>query len=218
MLHIEYNGKTLEVIPVEYANSVLPEDWVFVGGDAGRVRPIEFKVYLIKSGERMILVDAGCETMPGFDDMKNFIGPIKALENIGVKPSDITDVVITHSHHDHIECVKYFDKAIIHIQREEYESGKDYIPESFNVNLFDDGYTVCENVNVVKIGGHSQGSCIVEMKAENGIYVITGDECYSRECLEKKIPTGNSFCPEKSKSFIEKYSDDKYIALLCHDD
>lgn len=207
----------MKIIPIIYGKSTLPEDMVFENGSKERTRPIDFIVYLIKTEGKLILVDAGCDTMPGFV-MTDFIGPVEALARHGVKALDITDVIITHSHHDHIECVKYFDKAIIHIQREEYESGKDYIPESFNVNLFDDGYTVCENVNVVKIGGHSQGSCIVEMKAENGIYVITGDECYSRECLEKKIPTGNSFCPEKSKSFIEKYSDDKYIALLCHDD
>lgn len=50
------------------------------------------------------------------------------------------------------------------------------------------------------------------------IYIISGDECYSKECLKNKIPTGSSVCPEKSVEFIEKYSDSKYTVLLCHDE
>ena len=191
----------MKVIPVKYAESVLPKSMIFKNGDEHKVRPISFKVYLIETEGHTILVDAGCETMPGFD-MRNFIGPIKALESINVRSEDITDVIITHSHHDHIECVKYFNKAIIHIEREEYKPGEEYIPDNFKVNIFNDEFTICENVRIIKIGGHSAGSCIVEVKKDNVTYIISGDECYLRECLEKKIPTGSSVCPEKSKGFI----------------
>ena len=34
---------------------------------------------------------------------------------------------------------------------------------------------------------------------------------------QNKIPTGCSFCSEKSKDFIEKYSNERYTVLLCHD-
>lgn len=60
--------------------------------------------------------------------MKNFIGTIKALYNINILPEDITDVIITLSHHDHIECVKYFKNSIIHIEKDEYEIGKNIFP------------------------------------------------------------------------------------------
>ena len=67
------------------------------------------------------------------------------------------------------------------------------------------------------MGGHSAGSCVVEFTIGEQKYVIVGDECYSRENLEQKIPTGSSCCPEKSMEFIEKYSGKEYIALLCHE-
>ena len=102
--------KKLEIIPIEYGKSVLSEREIFQGGVEDKFRPIVFMIYLIKTENRLILADAGCETMPGFD-MRDFIGPIKALEKTGIKPEDITDVIITHSHHDHIECVKYFKNA-----------------------------------------------------------------------------------------------------------
>ena len=88
----------IEIIPVNYGKSVLPESMVFENGSEGKYRPILFRIFLLKNENRLVLVDAGCLTMPGFD-MKEFIGPIKALQNIGVSPDEITDVIITHSHH-----------------------------------------------------------------------------------------------------------------------
>ena len=56
------------------------------------------------------------------------------------------------------------------------------------------------------------------MKETNGKnYIIAGDECYLRECLTKKIPTGSSFNKDSSIEFIEKYSQKEYTVLLCHD-
>lgn len=206
----------MQIIPVEYGKSVLPESMIFINGNENKSREIVFKVYLVKTNEKLILVDAGCETMPGFV-MRDFIGTVQALKNIDITPDEITDVLITHSHHDHIECVKYFKNAVIHIQSDEYENGKRYIPDDFNVNIFENEFSVCENVNIVKIGGHSKGSCIVEIKNDDKTYIISGDECYLRECLTEKIPTGSTFNQNASREFVEKYSDSKYTVLLCHE-
>jgi glyoxylase-like metal-dependent hydrolase (beta-lactamase superfamily II) len=138
------------------------------------------------------------------------------LEKRGVKQTDITDVIITHSHHDHIECVKYFENAVIHIQKDEYEIGKKYIPDILNINIFENDFEVSKNIKVIKIGGHSKGSCVVEIEKSGEIYVIAGDECYLRECLILKIPTGSSCNQKASRDFVEKYSDERYKVLLCH--
>lgn len=207
----------IEIIPIEYGRSVLPESMIFQNGAEDEFRPIVFVIYLIKAEHRLILVDAGCETMPGFD-MQDFIGPVKALEKLNIKPEDITDVIITHAHHDHIECVSRFKNASIYIQRDEYEGGKNYFAEGMNIKLFNDEMQICSGVKAVKIGGHSKGSCIVEISDREKKYIIAGDECYLRECLEKHIPTGSSYCLQKSREFIEKYSnEEKYTVLLCHD-
>ena len=208
--------KTPEIIPVEYGRSVLAESMIFQGGAEDIFRPIVFMIYLLKVQDRLILADAGCETMPGFD-MHDFIGPVKALEKMNIKPEDITDVIITHSHHDHVECVSRFKNAVIYIQRDEYESSKGYFAEGMNIKLFDDEIQICPDVKAIKIGGHSKGSCIVEIAENREKYIIAGDECYMRECLDKRIPTGSSYCPKKSREFIEKYSGSEYTVMLCHD-
>ena len=85
------------------------------------------------------------------------------------------------------------------------------------MQCFQDYTEVAGCVKVIKMGGHSIGSCVVEFLIGEQKYVITGDECYARENLEKKIPTGSSKCPEKSLEFIEKYSQKEYTVLLCHE-
>ena len=207
----------MEIISIRYGDSHFPEKYIFANGNEDKLCPIVFKVLVIKDNNRTILVDAGCETMPGFD-MHNFVGSVKALEKNRIFTDSITDVVITHAHHDHIECVKYFDKAVIHIQKDEYEGGRKYIPQIFNVNIFESDFCITENVVVKKIGGHSKGSCIVELYQENKTYVISGDECYSRKNLTDMIPAGKPYCPQKNKEFIEKYSSAQYNVLLCHDE
>lgn len=208
--------RNAEIIPIEYGKSVLAESMVFSGGKSDKFQDIVFMVYLIKAENKLILVDAGCTTMPDFD-MSDFIGPVKALEKIGVKPDDITDVLITHAHHDHIECANCFKNATVYIQKNEYENGKEYLSQNEKIVLFESEIELCGGVKAVKIGGHSIGSCVVEISDGGKVYVIAGDECYSRQCIEKKIPTGTSYCPSKSREFIEEYGSGKYEVLLCHD-
>lgn len=208
--------KKMNIIPIQYAESVLPECMIWKGGAADKTRPIVFRVFLIRTEDRTILVDAGCETMPGFD-MKHFIGPIRALANIGIKTDDITDLVITHAHHDHIACASRFGNAVVYIQKDEYEIGRDYLQGCRRIVTFDDGYTVCGGVTIRTIGGHSIGSCIVEIDGGTNLYVITGDECYLQLCLDRHLQTGASCNEEKSRAFIETYSADCYITLTCHD-
>lgn len=207
----------MEIISINYGNSYFSEDNIFVNGDKDKLLPIVFKIFVVKDNQKTILIDAGCETMPGLK-MHNFPGSVNALERNGILAKDITDVAITHSHHDHIECVKYFENATVHIQKDEYEDGKKYIPEKFDVNVFENDFNITENVVIKKIGGHSIGSCIVEVYNRDKMIVIAGDESYSRRNIQEKILPGRPYCPENSKGFIEKYSSIKYNVLLSHDE
>lgn len=210
------NAGNMKIFPLVYGRSTFSEKWIFENGDESKMRPIVFMVFLIKTADRLILIDAGCETMPGFI-MKDFIGTVTAIKNIGLVPEDITDIIITHSHYDHIECVKYFKNADIYIQKDEYENGKNYLTPELRVHTFENEMQICDGVKAVKIGGHSIGSSIVEIDGGGEKYVIAGDEFYARECIDKKITPGAPYCRENSRKFLEKYTGGDYKILLCHD-
>ena len=116
------------------------------------------------------------------------------------------------------KAVHYFENARIHIEAEAYEKGCKYIPEHFHVNVFQDEYRLCEEVRIVKIGGHSRGSCIVEVTLDGKEYVLCGDECYVHYNLENHIPTAKRYSLERSRYFIDKYSNSRYICLLSHEE
>ncbi|MBR4058808.1 MAG: MBL fold metallo-hydrolase [Lachnospiraceae bacterium] len=205
-----------KIITIKYAESTLPESAVFQGGRTEKKVPITFVIYLIVTKNRRILVDAGCDTMPGFE-MINYERPVDVLGRYGYEPEDITDVVITHAHHDHIAAVGYYKNAVIYVQEDEYMRGRKYIPKDFRVQTFKDMFFVDNSILVKTIGGHSLGSCIVEFRYGEACYVISGDECYARECLTQKKPTGSTCNLKQSEFFVHEYSKDCYQVLMCHE-
>ncbi len=206
----------LSVYCIEYGESTLPESMVFIGGETEKTIPISFCVYLIRSGERNILIDAGCDTMPGFV-MRNFRSPVCVLAEIGIKETDITDVIITHAHHDHIEALKHFTHATVHITAEQYNSGKPYIADTMTVHIVEDQDWLTEHMRVIKWGGHAVGSAIVEIQADNVTHIFAGDECYTNANVFQKVATGVSVNPEKSAEFLEKYGNGHFVIHTCHD-
>ena len=202
----------IEITALKYAESTFPEWLILKGGDKDVRLPISFIVYLIKTENSLILVDAGCENMDGFD-MRHFSSPKEILERLGISPAQIHHTIITHPHHDHIQAVHLFKNSTIHIEKDAYEKGKAYIPKSFSVNVFDSEYIIDGCIKILKIGGHCDGSCIVIANE----YVIAGDECYSLKSIEDKIPTGAAQYPEKNAEFIKEYSKPCYKVLSCHD-
>lgn len=201
---------------LKYGDTVFGENYIFMGGEKEKLLPITFCVYLIETEKRKILVDAGCDDGSGFP-MSIFCTPVEALASAGLTPSDITDVIITHSHSDHVQASKHFPTARFHIQTEEYERAKKHIPEGFNVITFEDGQVLDGEIFIKRISGHSHGSSIVLFEHGEKTAVLCGDECYTARNLKEKIPTGASRDPKVSKAFVEEYSKEKYIAFTCHD-
>ncbi len=85
---------------------------------------IDFSVWLIKGKNgKNILVDAGF--LPDIEDAKDFglnyyVRPDSMLLKLGVKPGDITDIIISHPHWDHIDGLGLFPNAKVWMQKDDY--------------------------------------------------------------------------------------------------
>lgn len=194
-----------------YAKSAMAESFFVPGGDRVQKRPILMVFYLVQTQGKNILIDAGCDELPGFEFTEQ-ISSAEAVRQAGLAPEDITDIIVTHVHQDHVQGVKYFPNATIHIQEDEYQRGSRFIPEGMQVQTFTDTTQVA-SLQVIKIGGHTKGSCVVRW----GKFLFVGDEYYSPENLQQKIRTGSSVAPEKSQWFVEEYAQDGSVHLLFHD-
>ena len=196
----------MNITRIVYAYGAMGMDWIVAGGDPAIRVPIDFCFFLLDDGNQKVLVDAGCDGMEGFC-LRDRISPVEALRRHGVEPEEIGHIIITHGHHDHIEGIRYFPNAHIYIQKDELARSGQYILPTHTVTSFDETLEPFPGVRVIMIGGHSIGSCILEV----GDTVLCGDECYGHYNIENRVPTPKCRCPERSLYFIQTYAHRKCI-------
>ena len=113
-----------EVYAVRFATvDSYPTRFLVAGADSNRRTPLAFTVWLMRGGGRTVLMDAGFYRDKFIQRWKpvGFMKPSDALAPLGVKPSDVTDIVISHVHWDHLDGADLFPRARIWLQRAEYE-------------------------------------------------------------------------------------------------
>lgn len=147
------------------------------------------------------MVDVGCEGVERYG-MYVFEHPVSLLKKYGLDTSDITDVIITHSHFDHIDLINYYKNARIYIHKDEFENLKKVIEDCSQVHVFDNEYEIEKDICVELFGGHSKGSCVVFADK----YILCGDEAYFKRNLDDKVRVGNSYCKERSQEFVNIYN------------
>jgi glyoxylase-like metal-dependent hydrolase (beta-lactamase superfamily II) len=115
-----------KVYAIRFASSAHPTS-VSVFADSGPSTDsvnMVFSIWLIKGDNgKNILLDAGFQSdIPEARDFEvaNYIRPDSALAKVGLKPEDITDIILSHPHWDHIDGVGLFPNAHIWIQKEDY--------------------------------------------------------------------------------------------------
>jgi glyoxylase-like metal-dependent hydrolase (beta-lactamase superfamily II) len=99
-----------------------PVSGLVVGAPEGEKIDIAMVVWLIRGGGRNILFDSGFHREKWFKyfPMKNYLRPDEAVKLAGMKPEEITDVIISHAHWDHMDGIDLFPKANVWIQKEEF--------------------------------------------------------------------------------------------------
>ena len=181
------------------------------GADKSRKMDIAMMFWLIKGGGRNILFDCGFyrdQFMRQWHPV-DYEKPSLALQRAGLKPEDITDVVISHIHWDHADGFDLFPKAKIWIQKEEleYYAGEAWQGHRRTAADPDDILGLVKantegKVGLVKgdaqeifpgitcyIGGkHTWQSQFVTVNTTSGTIVLASDNVYLNENLEKHVP------------------------------
>ncbi|MBQ2743357.1 MAG: MBL fold metallo-hydrolase [Oscillospiraceae bacterium] len=206
----------MKLIALKYGTTEITEAMAFQNGNKKKKMPIALLFFLIEADEKKILVDVGCDTMPGFE-LSEFQKPVEVLEAYGVSRTEITDIIITHAHHDHIDALRYYPQATVYLHRDELKNAEKYLSEHNKICAIDEDKEIIDNVKFKYVGGHSAGSGIVLIKKDGKKYVLCGDECYTIDNLIHKKPTGCSCCLAKSKSFVSEYGKECYIPIVFHD-
>ena len=203
---------TWDIYVLEFARSK-NQPWVdLISGMAkdGTV-DLPFSFMLARRGDRNVLIDVGFmqdEKSTGFSrkfGIPNWISPVRMLKEIGLAAEEITDVVITHAHFDHMGSIAEFPNAQIVIQKSELLTWYEAIalPPRFGyltaiidpdnlrtaleasiqhrVTMVDgDKDDVLPGLHVRLGSGHTIGQQFVIVETARGRLVISGDCVYSR--------------------------------------
>ena len=143
-------------------------------------------VVLIRHGDRIALIDTGSF------GMRSLL--VDRLAKLGVKPAEVTDVLLTHAHHDH--CVNWtlFRNARIVLGAQELESalkdpwGETPTPELYVVQLREwsklctarDGEEVFPGITCYLTPGHTHGHLIFVLHGDEQDVIFSGDAAKNR--------------------------------------
>jgi len=199
----------LDIIAFKYGESLFSTELLFYKDKRHEFVVISWLFYLIKNNSKCVLLDAGFSTKRFIElyKIENYENPLKILKANNIQPEEITDLIITHAHFDHVDNISKFPHASIYIQSDEYKELSKHIDTSrFKEQIveFNDRLEI-ENteISIIKIGGHTAGSSIVKVNSVEGEIVITGDEAYLYENIVKNIPIGTCYNVGKNRLFIK---------------
>jgi len=210
---------TYDVYAISYG--VIPDFLVsglVAGADRSRKLDIQMMVWLLKGPNGAnILVDSGFyrEKFVKQWKVKDFIKPSDALAKVGLKPEDITDLIITHMHWDHAGGMDLFPKARVWIQQDEYSyyTGEAWQPNGNHGGVDQDDVMALVKLNTegrvrlvkgddqevtagIKIytgGRHTYASQYVGVNTKAGTVVVASDNCYLYENIDKHAPIAQTW-------------------------
>jgi len=196
-----------EAYAVRYATlKDYPAAALVQGADKDRKLDLAMTVWVLKGDGRVVLVDSGFYRQKYLDQWKaitNFTRPDSAVARLGIKPGEVTDVIITHAHWDHADGADLFPRATVWIQKDEHEhytkgikpAPDDHLAalvklnEDGRVRLVDgDAKEILPGITVYTGGRHTFESQYVGVKTKAGTTVIASDNVYLYDNLDEHVP------------------------------
>ena len=195
------------------------------GVDVGVAMDISDNCYLIHHAQGWFLWDTGISdaiaAMPdglkgqnGGPDWKRSKTLAAQLDQLGVKPSDIKAMAVSHTHPDHIGNVELFPQTMLYVQKAEYDwpgpDGKPRFNPNHPVTKLDGDYDVFGDgsVTIISTPGHTPGhqSLLVKLP-KTGAVVLSGDAAHFRANFDnRRVPAFNT-SKEQTLASMDRIAD-----------
>jgi glyoxylase-like metal-dependent hydrolase (beta-lactamase superfamily II) len=200
------------------------------GADKSRKMDIAMMIWLIKGDGHNILFDCGFyrdQFMKQWHPA-DYERPSVALERAGLKPEDITDVIISHIHWDHADGFDLFPKAKIWIQKDELEyyageaweghkrtaADPDDLLGLIKLNtqgkvglVHGDAQEILPGIICYLGGKHTFASQYIGVSTAAGTVILASDNVYLNENIEKHVPIAATLDPESNLKAQDRMKD-----------
>lgn len=207
--------------------------------DKGALK-LSINPFLISTPDKKILIDSGVGIFgpePHFPIMQ------QNLARHGLSEDDITDVICSHLHFDHMGGLLHkengswelsFPEAKIHLSGNEWDKLKNHLPDDNDrtqfvdyldvfgdLNLLSDGATPVDGINVEVIGGHTEFSLGIFVEFGEQKYVMAGDVLGTKGAVNRKYAAKYDFDGKQSmkmrKYLTDRAYEEKRVFLTYHE-
>jgi glyoxylase-like metal-dependent hydrolase (beta-lactamase superfamily II) len=171
---------------------------------------LDFCIWLVRTAFGDIVVDAGfTSAVAAKRNRPHFREPSDGLRLLGVDPVEVSHVLLTHFHYDHVGDLDPFTTARIVFQEREMafwtgrfgsrsEFGRLVEPAdiqrlvglglSGRVDYVDGDREIVPGVRVHHVGGHTPGTQIVSVETSKGTVVLASDSAHLQHHVDHDCP------------------------------
>jgi glyoxylase-like metal-dependent hydrolase (beta-lactamase superfamily II) len=180
--------------------------------------PAFCSVVLVESGDERVLFDLG------------HVGRrrklLTALADRGLEPADITKVVVSHGHWDHLQNADLFNKAQVLIHPDELRNlanppSTDFgtprwakaVLDGLDLHEVGEGDEVIPGVHVLELPGHTPGSIGLAV----GTTVMAADAVPTLAVLRSRRASGRPYDRERADASVERVAAMAQVVYPGHD-
>ncbi|CAN5148034.1 N-acyl homoserine lactonase family protein [soil metagenome] len=213
------SGPQWEVFALRYGwqQRVAADNFVHAPDDHDSPMPLDYFVWLLRSGDQEIVVDTGFtqatadrNAKPGGRRPRTLLRTIDAaLASIGTDAATVKQVVLTHLHYDHAGNLDLFPAARFQLQDREMQfstgrymcvgcaSGAYDVEDvvrmvravyADRVDFHDGDAVIAPGVSLHRVGGHTDGLQMVRVETARGPVVLASDAAHYYGNFERREP------------------------------
>ena len=171
---------------------------------------LAYYFWVLRNGASTVLVDTGFDSDAAARRGRTcLVPPLDALRALDVDPGDVTAIVVTHLHYDHIGNLHAFPRAELIVPERELEfwtgpfAGRpQFAPhveadeiaqvqraaDEGRVRLTRGTQEILSGVVAIDVGGHSPGQQVTVVEAVEGDVVLASDAVHLYDELELDRP------------------------------
>lgn len=171
---------------------------------------MQYNFWVIRDGDRVMMVDTGYD-IAAHDWLgeQSVLPTPDGLALLGISPADVSMVVTSHFHYDHIGFLHLFENAEVVSGQAEYDywfgkwerdelEGEFAIPEHLEairkaesegrLRLVSAEQEVYPGVTVYPIGGHCPGELLTLVQTASGPRILAADAAHFYDQIENEWP------------------------------
>jgi glyoxylase-like metal-dependent hydrolase (beta-lactamase superfamily II) len=170
---------------------------------------MDYFFWIVRNRQRTVVVDTGFSVEGGRARSRTLLAEVPVLfRHFGVDPSTSPTVVLTHAHYDHAGNLGLFPTSeVVMAERElAFWSGRHARRAMFahsvddrdlaglgslrsegRLGLFAGVLDLAPGIEVVEVGGHTPGQCIVKVRTADGTVLLASDAVHFYEEYERDM-------------------------------